>query len=78
MFNRVLNTPRKLVLTLSWRRSLSDKNQPIDLQSKSIDWFLHDRDLHHERVNNVDYLTYFLKFFLLEVAIQGFHEKQLI
>ena len=31
--------------------SLSCKNQSIDLQSKSIDWFLYDRDLHHERVN---------------------------
>ena len=23
----------------------------IDLQNKSLDWFLHDRELHHERVN---------------------------
>ena len=27
------------------------ENQPIDLQSKLLDWFLYDRDLHHERVN---------------------------
>ena len=27
-------------LTLSWRRPLSYRNQYIDLQSKSIDWFL--------------------------------------
>ena len=31
--------------TLSWRRSLSCRNQ-----CKSMDWFLYDRDLRHERV----------------------------
>ena len=36
-------------LTLSRRRSLSYKNQSIDLQSKSVDWFLYGRDLRHER-----------------------------
>ena len=38
-------------LTLSWRRSLSYRNQSIDLQSKSVNWFLYLRGLHHERVN---------------------------
>ena len=28
-------------------RSLSYKNQSIDLQRKSMDWFLYDRDLRH-------------------------------
>ena len=37
-------------LTLSWRRSLSYRNQFIDLLGKSMDWFLYDKDLHHERV----------------------------
>ena len=37
-------------LTLSWRRSLSYRNQSIYLQSKSIDWFLYDRYLRHEGV----------------------------
>ena len=27
-------------------------NQSVDLQSKSMGWFLYDRDLHHERVNS--------------------------
>ena len=27
------------------------RNQSIDLQSKSMDWFLSDRDLRHERIN---------------------------
>ena len=30
---------------------MSYRNQSIDLQSKSIDWFLYDIDLRHERVN---------------------------
>ena len=38
-------------LTLSWWRSLSNRNQSIDLQSKSMNWFLYDRDLRHEKVN---------------------------
>ena len=39
-------------LTLSWRRSLSYRNQSIDLLSKSMEWFLNDRDICHERVIN--------------------------
>ena len=27
------------------------KNQSINLQSKSMDWFLYDRNLPHERIN---------------------------
>ena len=37
-------------LTHSWRRQLSYGNQSIDLGSKSMDWFLYDNGLHHERV----------------------------
>ena len=37
-------------INLSWRRSVSYKNQSIDLQSKSINWFLYDMNLYHERV----------------------------
>ena len=29
---------------------LSYRNQSIDLQSKSVDWFLYDNGLRHERV----------------------------
>ena len=39
-------------LTLSWRDFPSYRNQFIDLQSKSIDCFLYDRELRHERVNS--------------------------
>ena len=37
-------------LTLSWRKLLSHRNQSIELQSKSMDWFLYDNGLRHERV----------------------------
>ena len=37
-------------LTLSWGRLLLYRNQSIDLQSKSMDWFLYDNGLRQERV----------------------------
>ena len=36
-------------LTLSWRRSLSYRNQSIDLLSKLVDWSLYDRDFRHKK-----------------------------
>ena len=42
---------QKLILTHSWRRSLSYRNQSIDLQTKSMDSFLYNRDLRRERFN---------------------------
>ena len=41
----------QIFLILSWRRSLSYRNQFIDFQSELVDLFLYDRDLRHERVN---------------------------
>ena len=43
-----------LWLTLSWRRSLSYRNQSIDLLCKSMDWFLYDNGPRHERVNELN------------------------
>ena len=40
-------------ITLSWRRSLSKRNQSIDLQSKSMDWFLYNNGLRHERLKQL-------------------------
>ena len=37
-------------LTLSWWRPLSYRNQSIDLQSNSMEWFLYNNGLRHERV----------------------------
>ena len=45
-------------LNLLWRRLFSYRNQSIDLQSKSMDLFLYDRNLHHEIVK---YLICFSK-----------------
>ena len=42
--------PFYIPLILSWRRPLSYRNQSIDLLCKSMDWFLYDNALHHERV----------------------------
>ena len=50
-----------------WRRQLSYRNQSIDLQSKSMDWFLYDNGLRHERVNDFQPLTIFVKSFILDV-----------
>ena len=38
----------QMTKTLVWRRSLSYRNQSIDLLCKSVDWFLYNRDLRHE------------------------------
>ena len=48
---RYLFSANKL-LTLSWRRPLSYRNQSVDLRSKSMDCFLHDNCLRHERVKH--------------------------
>ena len=41
------------ILTLSRRRPLSYRNQSIDLLLKSVDWFLYDKGLRHERVKDI-------------------------
>ena len=42
-------------LTLSWQRSLSYRNRSTDLLCKSMNWFLYDKDFHHERVKSLYY-----------------------
>ena len=44
-----------MTLTLSWRGLLSYRNQSIDLQIRSMDWFLYDNGLRHERVKSYDF-----------------------
>ena len=47
-----------VLLTLLWRTSRSYRNQSIDLLCKSIDRFLYDRDLRHDRVKNgINYIN---------------------
>ena len=47
----------KYILILSWWRSLSYRNQSSDFQSKSMDWFLYDKDLPHESVIVLEQLS---------------------
>ena len=47
-FLRIWSHLLKKSLTLSWRRPLSYRNQSL---RKSMDWFLYDQGLHHEKVN---------------------------
>ena len=42
-----------LILTVSWQRPLSYRNQSIDLHSKSMDWIPYDKDLRYERVKRI-------------------------
>ena len=56
-------------LTLSWRRPISYRNQSTDLLRKSMDSFLYDIGLRHERVNqniafSVSYLIFYKETFL--------------
>ena len=39
-----------MLLIFSWWRSLPYRNQSIDLLYKSMEWFLYDRDVRHEKV----------------------------
>ena len=36
--------------TFSWRRSVPNSKQSFDFLCTSVDWFLNDKDLHHESV----------------------------
>ena len=51
----------KKFLTLSWRRPLSYRSQSIDLLCKSMDWFLYNSGLRHERVKGKSFLFLFLE-----------------
>ena len=47
------NTEAGFFQILSWRRPLSYRNQSMYLLPKSMDWFLYDNGLRHERVKQV-------------------------
>ena len=49
--------------------SLSYRNQSIDLQRKSMDRFLSDRDLRHERVNTLKIVLVFDLMMFLTLAL---------
>ena len=56
-------------LTNSWKRFLSYRNKTIDLQCKSMDWFLYGMGSRHERVNVWNGLNFY-KVFVTETAAQ--------
>ena len=45
-------------LTLSWRRLSSYRNQSTELRSESVDWFLNEYGLRHERVKLLDNIIF--------------------
>ena len=57
-WSNTLKTIRRLMyLTLSWRRPLSYRNKSIALLRKSMDWFLYDNRLRHDRVKGLKSLS---------------------
>ena len=71
--NKLLLDPwhssKEQILALSWRRPLSYRNQSINLQSKSMEWFLYDNGFRHERVNWLSTLMYLLKMILTRIPL---------
>ena len=59
-----------MILILSWRRLISYRNQSIDLRSKSMDWFLFDIGLRHERVNKGHKYLFFIKVGVADVLLK--------
>ena len=60
---RMVNT-LLMYLTLSWRRPISHRNQSFDLLRKSMDWFLYDIDLRHERVKRLIWVVNLFLFYV--------------
>ena len=59
-------------LTLSWRRPISYRNQSTFLRSKSMNWFLYDIGLRHERVN-IKKLFVWTEIFFLTFNMKIYH-----
>ena len=52
-------------------RSLSYRNRSIDLLSKSMDWFLYDRDFRHEKINSVSAFFELPRAFYITFIVSG-------
>ena len=52
-------------------RPLLYRNQAIDLLWKSMDWFLYDNDLRHERVNILNQTTLIITLDIRAVGKEG-------
>ena len=75
--NLVFRQQRPSLLTLSRRRLLSYRNQSIDFRSKSMDWFLYDNGLHHERVKSFIQLCHFHAMFCLGNIISMVFQREI-
>ena len=68
--NKLLLDPwhssKEQILALSWRGPLSYRNQSINLQSKSMEWFLYDNGFRHESYW-LSTLMYLLKMILTRI-----------
>ena len=65
----------------SWRRSLSCRYQSIGLHSKSLNWFLHDRDVRHKKVKGSKKkshckLTLLVVFMSITLAVRKIHKSE--
>ena len=63
----IIFTITSAYLTLSWRRPLSYRNQSIDLLRESMDWYLYDNGLRHERVSKTRFIWKNFEKYLCEV-----------
>ena len=48
--------------------SVSYRYQSIDLQNKSMDWFLYNKDLCHKRLKKLFSFDFFSNFYLIPLA----------
>ena len=71
---KIFTDPKIRELTLSWRRPLSYRNQSIDLPRKSMDWFLYDNGLRHERVKY--HWIFFAAIFLFPISGKSILSKK--
>ena len=74
--NIILLTAQLLRLTLSWQRSLWDKNKSLDFGSKSIDWFIYDRRLCYERVKSNQNYARYVRYVNYTMLCQRYAENQ--
>ena len=78
IFETILSPTLCIYLNLSWRWPISYRNQFIDLLRKSMNWFLYDIGLRHERVNLPNMERHFgqkLRFIFM-MNDQDFHDKR--
>ena len=71
--HKCLNSDTAILFNSLWWRSLSYRNQSINSQSNSMDWFLYNRELHHERVKDCPVKPLYLgsvreRFSLIEIC----------